>query len=571
MTLKKGVRRPHIHRYSLRFKTKNPKSDDEEQQVTQSVLQKFLEIVLQGDPLAIIPPYLDIDRVEKKVVDISSAFSVASIDSFHSLRKYFFRMSPRNSEGQAWCSIILALSIPFPQFIDKIRYSLENQYFGLWLKASDNENTFDVGWLLYSTCYQDEERLASLFSRFTGESLGVKWKPIKTTTGPNRKKDPQDSSGKIHALHIECASDRIQEVRSRLSVWYDSSSSTFPDGTKMRLVPTYNSVLSVNNKTKFASCLAHQAALPSGLAIGTTWEMSNNLMLDQANPDDPHGITFKCLIMSIPYMEDPDLPLFHTVDKQWRSDNVVTLTFRPKHEAEARSIIAGLIPFLRDEGYEFFLQMFSPEAQGRHASSKWNSETRQVSSVEEEEFAEFLAGDDDLNLSDEPTQERLSRAQDLQTRNAQVEFDVPSFMANNFPSMNNGTDSISTFHPIKARPQARVNKKTHTGTDLHASNITHSDSVSKLSDTASKISTLKSSVSDLDTLFKSSFTELGQQAKKQAEIQYEQGKVLNQLLAYIKSSSSTPEGMVLNPPSENSPTSSDVANNPQTNSASDSD
>jgi hypothetical protein len=78
-------------------------------------------------------------------------------------------------------------------------------------------------------------------------------------------------------------------------------------------------------------------------------------------------------------------------------------------------------------------------------------------------------------------------------------------------------------------------------------------------------------VSDLDTLFKSSFTELSQQAKKQAEIQYEQGKVLNQLLAYIKSSSSTPEGMVLDPPSDNSPTSSEVANNPQTHSAGDSD
>jgi hypothetical protein len=79
----------------------------------------------------------------------------------------------------------LALSIPFPQFIDKIWYSLENQYFGLWPKASDNENTLDVRWLLYSTHYEDKERLASLFSRLTGESLGVKWKPIKTTTGPN--------------------------------------------------------------------------------------------------------------------------------------------------------------------------------------------------------------------------------------------------------------------------------------------------------------------------------------------------------------------------------------------------
>jgi hypothetical protein len=107
----------------------------------------------------------------------------------------------------------------------------------------------------------------------------VKWKPIRTTTGPNHRKDPQDTSEKVNALHIECAEDRVQEVRTKLAAWYNSTSKCFLDGAKMRLVPTFSSILSGANKSKFASCLSRQAALSSGLAFGTTWEMTNRVQL----------------------------------------------------------------------------------------------------------------------------------------------------------------------------------------------------------------------------------------------------------------------------------------------------
>jgi hypothetical protein len=111
ITLKKGITRPHIHRYTLRFKTNKPRSDDDEQQTIQATFQKFLETVLQADPKAIIPLYLELDRGDKNIVDLSLSFSVSSIDSFHLLKKYFFRLSPRNNEGQSWCSLILGVQL----------------------------------------------------------------------------------------------------------------------------------------------------------------------------------------------------------------------------------------------------------------------------------------------------------------------------------------------------------------------------------------------------------------------------------------------------------------------------
>jgi hypothetical protein len=55
-----------------------------------------LEIVLQVDPKTIIPPYLELDRNDKSVSDISAAFPVSSVDSYHVIKKYFFRLSNRD-------------------------------------------------------------------------------------------------------------------------------------------------------------------------------------------------------------------------------------------------------------------------------------------------------------------------------------------------------------------------------------------------------------------------------------------------------------------------------------------
>jgi hypothetical protein len=213
--------------------------------------------------------------MDKSVPDLSTAFAVSSIDSFPALKKYFFRMPPRDNVGISWCNTILAQSLPFSIFMDKAKYLLENHKFSLWPKASENEYATDVGWLLSSTRSQDEERLSSLLSEITEENIGIKWKPIRVSGGA-RKRKQETPSEKIYALHMECAINRLQEVKDKLSNWYGSSSSRFPDGTKMRLVPTFSLVTSMNNKIKFASCLARQAALTAGLASASTREISTN-------------------------------------------------------------------------------------------------------------------------------------------------------------------------------------------------------------------------------------------------------------------------------------------------------
>ncbi len=62
------------------------KLEEEEQALVQKRLQKFFDIVLQGDPKSIIPPYFELDRSAKSILDLSSMFKADAINSYYSLK-----------------------------------------------------------------------------------------------------------------------------------------------------------------------------------------------------------------------------------------------------------------------------------------------------------------------------------------------------------------------------------------------------------------------------------------------------------------------------------------------------
>jgi hypothetical protein len=576
ITLKKGNTRPYIHRYTLRFKTIAPKSEEEGHQIIIDTLQRFLATLIQAEPKTIIPPYLDLDRNDKSMQDISSAFPVSSIDSIHLLKKYFFRLSNRNEAGMNWCSVILAQPIPFSIFIEKARYSLENGDFSLWPKASDNENATDVGWLLYSTRNQDEERLTSLLSKVTGENIGVKWKPIRASTFSSGKKGNQEPAETVRALHVECAVDRLQEVRDKLNLWYNSASNNFPDGTKMRLVPTINSVTSIANKTKFASCIARQAALNAGLASANTREISTNLLLDRKDPST--NKSFREVLMAITPEKKSGTTLFHTIDKQFKSDNIVNFEFHPENASEAHNLIAGLVPFLKDTGNMFHLRMFNPDALNRQAKAKWNAITREADSETDMKLTNLLAEDDDLNFTNEPTLEKETNQATMENEPV-VTMNIPEFLSEYIPSMAQESDSISTFHPKKVINLTEEKEldiemeQTQPKPDMPASILkspknTDHDGMSRMSmsESASRISSLETELSSMHKKFQEAIDHLHVQAHDQAAAQGHHSILLEEILSMLRQNSISTKEISSTPPSHPS----EAANHPQTSAAGDS-
>jgi len=433
--------------------------------------------------------------------------------------------------------------------MDKAKYSLENNDFSLWPKASDNENSTDAGWLLYSTRAQDEERISALLSSITGENLGVKWKPIRASTGNLRKKDLPAEEEKVMALHVECAVDRLQEVKDKLAQWYSSTSTSFPDGTKMRLVPTITSVTSMNNRTKFASCIARQAALNAGLASAVTREISTNLLLDRKDPTTSKS--FRQVLMDIAPKDKPGTKLFHTINRQFKSDILVNFQFHPENASEANNLIAGLVPFLKDTGHAYQLKMISLEALQCQAKSKWNLETREADSETDAELANLLSEDNDLNFTNKPTLEKTKNPKEVMS-DPVVTMEIPSFPAEHIPSMRNEEDSISTFHPGNTVNLADdsdsddededeyIIPSTKTNTTpvsiLRTAKAQDADAISKisLSDSASRISSLETEFSSMNKTSRAELSKLQSQAIQQATAQTYQASLLSEIIDILR-------------------------------------
>jgi hypothetical protein len=83
----------------------------------------------------------------------------------------------------------------------------------------------------------------------------------------------------------------------------------------MRLVPSFNTILSSGNRQKYVSLIMRQLALNARLGTCTTWEFSTNLLLDK--PEQKTGLSFRQLMLTVPSQVFPGTPLFHSIDKKW--------------------------------------------------------------------------------------------------------------------------------------------------------------------------------------------------------------------------------------------------------------
>jgi len=81
INLKRRAQRTHIHRYDLRLKIKVAITEAEEFPILQKALQIFMDIVLQVDSSTIFPPYFELDRNDKIILDLTEKFKSLDLDS----------------------------------------------------------------------------------------------------------------------------------------------------------------------------------------------------------------------------------------------------------------------------------------------------------------------------------------------------------------------------------------------------------------------------------------------------------------------------------------------------------
>jgi hypothetical protein len=336
IVLKQGQKRAHIHRYDMRISAKKTKDEDEEFKVIKAALQKFLDLLLQADESIIIPPFYEIERSDKTASDLSAKFQVSELDSIVDLKRYFARLSKITDKGFVYCNVIIAHSATFFEIMDKLRQIFNDLKFGLYPRASDHEDSADVGWLLYSNKFQDSQRLAQLFSSLVNEKVGVKWKPIHTNERFCKDPSPANPAEPVSAMHIEAAANKAIMVRQALLQWYNSTSKSFPDGTKMRLVPPFQTITIFSHKAKYSALVARQASLSAKIGSASCYEFAANMILDRPAPDTQE--TLRSYLLSIPSKNFPNTPMFHSVDMTFRSSTGITFAFHPENASHAHAL-----------------------------------------------------------------------------------------------------------------------------------------------------------------------------------------------------------------------------------------
>jgi hypothetical protein len=258
----------------------------------------------------------------------------------------------------------------------------------------------------------------------------------------------------------------------------------------------------------------------------------------------------------------PEFPVFHNLDRTWRSDSNVTFLFLPENESDARMYIGGLIPYLRDTQDHWYLKAFTEEARGNHQSSIWDPIEKQVSSTSDVWIRHALALDDELNFTDTPTTSWQN--------SAQVQFDMPEVdMTGDTPALYRDQDSVSTFHPnrhTKGHHQhasvAEHDSQLNPGTDrqdqdegiedavqetnylrsdissIRGRSVTfnplvqgkNEDIMSRLSDNNSRISALESHFSNMSAQFSEALGEMKRQSMLQTQHQDALALILSKLL-----------------------------------------
>jgi hypothetical protein len=151
-----------------------------------------------------------------------------------------------------------------------------------------------------------------MISQELGIFVGAHGRQIRTSDSNKCSQGTADPENVIRALLIEGPSHRIHHIKESLASWYGSSSTKFIDGTKMRLIPPYQSVTSAVDIRKYVAMVARQSAFLSRLMTGTTSEYASNLVLDRNHPMIEASLCQ--VLIDIKSSIYPEFPVINSID-----------------------------------------------------------------------------------------------------------------------------------------------------------------------------------------------------------------------------------------------------------------
>jgi hypothetical protein len=360
--------------------------------------------------------------------------------------------------------------------MEGIGWWLRDHNHGLWARALQAQETVVVGWLLNSTREMDLVSLqAAMLATDPRLEVGLRWRLI--TLGQAGAIPVQQQ---VRAIHVEIDKLKVSEIKPILYRIYGP----FPNGVRMRLVPEITPLMGPNLRAKADRLRNRQANFVQYSIKIANWEIAT---LDFV--DTKMDASLRDLLMAIRARSCPQFPLIHSVDAQWQGNGYV-ITVIPDFQSEARTVLAGFLPFLAfhyPNHHERLDAMFTPAAVERAQLATWDPVSHSVITAEDGILANLEEVDADLDLN--PNEVLVEGGPSASARDTPVRPDPGQLQGRTL--YGGDTDSVSTINSrgtqhTNRRGCSTVNLQTgwQTPSNHHRSNspsaATHQSSVSSM-------------------------------------------------------------------------------------------
>ena len=157
----------------------------------------------------------------------------------------------------------------------------------------------------------------------------------------------------------------------------------------MRFVPDVNTLMNYSKRAKTTQLAARQLAFEGKMGYVNLWEI-----IDLFSKDKEIQMSLATMITQIPSTKLPHLNVFHAVSPGYQQ-GTTTFTFIPQLEEEAQTMVAALLPFLRNKHGDGVFKFFTPAAGDRALSCEWDSTTNQVISPSDQAVQDATTLDED--------------------------------------------------------------------------------------------------------------------------------------------------------------------------------
>jgi hypothetical protein len=261
---------------------------------------------------------------------------------------------------------------------------LDSRRHGLYVQPLQVERTLPGGWFLFSQRSINTHSLAQALKTDHGIDVWFRFQTISFG-----KASPTPANAQVKALHVSISAEEYDETRRVLYKIYNRRAKTFPLGIRLRFIPwCYLN----NNPAKLENLLAlrkKQEIFLAGVNTMTSWEITH---LDTKKGP----LSLREMILQLRSKNDPNKPLFLSVDRAWNNASIHVFAFLPSVASEARHMITILLPTLERLHGNYTNRYFTAAATERAATMRWD-EARQEIITDEDELLELaLTNEDDI-------------------------------------------------------------------------------------------------------------------------------------------------------------------------------